>query len=278
MFEYETIIRRALEEDVGAGDVTTMSVIDSTLKGIAEIKAGEDLILAGVAVGKRVFEILNPNTQFEMLSEDGDRISSGDVIARVTGMVTDLLMGERVVLNFLQRLSGIATLTHQFVERVRDYPAKIVDTRKTTPGLRRLEKDAVRAGGGFNHRFALSDGILIKDNHIVACGGIFEAVKRVRERTPHTLKIEVEVRDIDDVREALNARVDVVLLDNMDLSAIKEAMRIIDGRLTVEVSGGVTLNNVEEIAKIGVDLISIGALTHSAKAVDISIDLVKTWT
>lgn len=278
MFEYETIIRRALEEDVGTGDVTTGSVIDPTLKGIAEIKAGEDLILAGVAVGKRVFEILNPNTQFEMLSEDGDRISSGDVIARVTGMVTDLLMGERVVLNFLQRLSGIATLTHQFVERVRDYPAKIVDTRKTTPGLRRLEKDAVRAGGGFNHRFALSDGILIKDNHIVACGGIFEAVKRARERTPHTLKIEVEVRNIDDVREALNARVDVVLLDNMDLSAIKEAMRIIDGRLTVEVSGGVTLNNVEEIAKIGVDLISIGALTHSAKAVDISMDLVKTWT
>lgn len=278
MFEYETIIRRALEEDVGTGDVTTMSVIDPALKGIAEIKAREDLILAGMAVGKKVFEILNPDAQFEASFEDGNQVLKDDVIARVTGRVADLLMGERVALNFLQRLSGIATLTSQFVERVKGYHVKIIDTRKTTPGLRKLEKDAVRVGGGFNHRFALSDGILIKDNHIVACGGIFEAVKRARERMPHTLKIEVEVRSVDDVREALNARVDVVLLDNMDLRSIKEAMRVIDGRLTVEVSGGVTFNNVKEIAKTGIDLISIGALTHSAKAVDISMDLVKTWT
>lgn len=278
MFEYETIIKRVLEEDIGAGDVTTMSVIDPALKGTAEINAREDLILAGMAVGKKVFETLNPDAQFEASFEDGNQVLKDDVIARVTGRVADLLMGERVALNFLQRLSGIATLTSQFVEKVKGYHVKIIDTRKTTPGLRKLEKDAVRAGGGFNHRFALSDGILIKDNHIVACGGIFEAVKRARERVPHTLKIEVEVRNVDDVREALNARVDVVLLDNMDLRSIKEAMRVIDGRLTVEVSGGVTLNNVEEIAKTGIDLISIGALTHSAKAVDISMDLVKTWT
>jgi len=163
------------------------------------------------------------------------------------------------------------------VERVKGYPVKIIDTRKTTPGLRKLEKDAVRAGGGFNHRFGLFDGVLIKDNHIMACGGIFEAMRKAREGIPQTLKIEVEVRDLEGVKEALDAGVNAILLDNMDLETMRKAVRAVDGKMTVEASGGVTLENVEEIAKTGVNLISIGALTHSAKAVDIGMDLIKTW-
>lgn len=277
MVEYDGIIRRALEEDIGTGDITTSSIIDPKLRGIAQIMAKEDLILAGITVARRVFKILNPEVQFEESFKDGDIISDGKVIAKITGRVMNLLMGERVALNFLQRLSGIATLTHRFVEEVKEYPVKIIDTRKTIPGLRKLEKDAVKAGGGFNHRFGLFDGALIKDNHIVACGSIFEAMRKAREGIPHTLKIEVEVRDLEGVKEALNAGVDAVLLDNMDLETMRKALRIIDGNMIVEASGGVTLNNVEEIAKTGVNLISIGALTHSAKAVDIGMDLIKTW-
>ncbi|HIC92096.1 MAG TPA: carboxylating nicotinate-nucleotide diphosphorylase [Syntrophaceae bacterium] len=277
MTEYDEVIRRALEEDIGTGDITTSSLIDPRLKGIAEIRAKEDLILAGITVARRVFKILNPETQFEESFNDGDMISDSTVIAKITGRAMDLLMGERVALNFLQRLSGIATLTHRFVERVKGYPVKIIDTRKTTPVLRKLEKDAVKAGGGFNHRFGLFDGVLIKDNHIVACGSIFEAIRKAREGTPHTLKIEVEVRDLEGVKEALNAKVDAVLLDNMDIETMRKAVKIIDGKMIVEASGGITLHNVEEIAKTGVDLISIGALTHSARAVDIDMDLINTW-
>lgn len=277
MTEYDEVIRRALEEDIGTGDITTSSLIDPRLKGIAEIRAKEDLILAGITVARRVFKILNPETQFEESFNDGDMISDSTVIAKITGRAMDLLMGERVALNFLQRLSGIATLTHRFMERVKGYPVKIIDTRKTTPVLRKLEKDAVKAGGGFNHRFGLFDGVLIKDNHIVACGSIFEAIRKAREGTPHTLKIEVEVRDLEGVKEALNAKVDAVLLDNMDIETMRKAVKIIDGKMIVEASGGITLHNVEEIAKTGVDLISIGALTHSARAVDIDMDLIKTW-
>jgi len=277
MVEYDEVIRRALEEDIGTGDITTSSIIDPDLRGIAEIRAKDDLILAGIAVARRVFKILNPEVQFEESFKDGDIISDSKVIAKITGRVMDLLMGERVALNFLQRLSGIATLTHRFVERVKGYPVKIIDTRKTTPGLRKLEKDAVRAGGGFNHRFGLFDGVLIKDNHIMACGGIFEAMRKAREGIPQTLKIEVEVRDLEGVKEALDAGVNAILLDNMDLETMRKAVRAVDGKMTVEASGGVTLENVEEIAKTGVNLISIGALTHSAKAVDIGMDLIKTW-
>lgn len=277
MTEYDEVIRRALEEDIGTGDITTSSLIDPRLKGIAEIRAKEDLILAGITVARRVFKILNPETQFEESFNDGDMISDSTVIAKITGRAMDLLMGERVALNFLQRLSGIATLTHRFMERVKGYPVKIIDTRKTTPVLRKLEKDAVKAGGGFNHRFGLFDGVLIKDNHIVACGSIFEAIRKAREGTPHTLKIEVEVRDLEGVKEALNAKVDAVLLDNMDIETMRKAVKIIDGKMIVEASGGITLHNVEEIAKTGVDLISIGALTHSARAVDIDMDLINTW-
>lgn len=277
MAEYEGVIRRALEEDIGAGDITTSSIIDPKLGGIAEIRAKEDLILAGITVAGKVFKILNSEVQFEESFNDGDMILDSKVIAKITGRVMDLLMGERVALNFLQRLSGIATLTHRFVKRVKGYPVKIIDTRKTTPGLRKLEKDAVRAGGGFNHRFGLFDGVLIKDNHIMACGGIFEAIRKAREGIPQTLKIEVEVRDLEGVKEALDAGVNAILLDNMDLETMRKAVRAVDGKTTVEASGGVTLNNVEEIAKTGVNLISIGALTHSAKAVDIGMDLIKTW-
>lgn len=275
--EHDEIIRRALEEDIGIGDVTTLFVIDPGLKGMAEIRAEEDLTLAGLAAAKRVFEILSPDMRFDALSQDGNYLSGGDTIARITGKITDLLAGERVALNFLQWLSGIATLTSEFVERVKGYPVKIIDTRKTTPGLRILEKEAVRAGGGFNHRFGLFDGILIKDNHVVSCGGISGAVERARARAPHTLKVQAEVRDLDDVKEALKAGADAVLLDNMDLETMREAVAIIEGKMIIEASGGITLENVKEVARTGVDLISVGALTHSATAVDISMDIVKTW-
>jgi nicotinate-nucleotide pyrophosphorylase (carboxylating) len=277
MMKHDEIIRRALEEDIGVGDITTLFVIDPGLKGMAEIRAEEDLTLAGLAVAKRVFEILSPDMRFDALSEDGNYLSGGNIVARITGKTKDLLAGERVVLNFLQWLSGIATLTSEFVERVKGYPVKIIDTRKTTPGLRILEKEAVRAGGGFNHRFGLFDGILIKDNHVVSCGGISGAVEKARARAPHTLKIQVEVRDLGDVKEALKAGADAVLLDNMDLETMREAVATIEGKMIIEASGGITLENVKEVARTGVDLISVGALTHSARAVDISMDIIKTW-
>ena len=275
MFKNEKLIRLALEEDIGPGDVTTEALIEPDRAARAVIVAKESLVLAGLQVAREVFATLDPAMSFETSFQDGDRAGSGDEILTAYGKLQALLTGERTALNFVQRLSGIATLTRQYVDRVAGSNVRLTDTRKTIPGWRRLEKYAVKIGGAYNHRFGLYDGILIKDNHIVACGGISEAVAGVRNNRPHLLRIEVEVSDINQVKEALENGVDIIMLDNMDLNDIHEAVRLVDGRALVEVSGGVTLDTLPEIANTGVDIISIGALTHSARAVDISMRVVE---
>ncbi len=274
MFNNEKLIRLALEEDIGPGDFTTEALIDRGRTAQAVIFAKESLVVAGVEVAQEVFNILDPAMRFETTFRDGDKIKSGDEILTVWGKLQALLTGERTALNFLQRLSGIATLTRQYVDQVAGSHVRLTDTRKTVPGWRRLEKYAVKIGGAYNHRFGLYDGILIKDNHIVACGGISEAVAKIRDNRPHLLRIEVEVSDLNQVKEALENGVDVIMLDNMVLEHIRKAVRLVDGRAVVEVSGCVTLNSLAELANTGVDIISIGALTHSARAVDISMRVV----
>ncbi|MBW1741240.1 MAG: carboxylating nicotinate-nucleotide diphosphorylase [Deltaproteobacteria bacterium] len=271
MFNNEKLIRLALAEDIGPGDVTTDALIEPDRVARAVIFAKESLVLAGLQVAQEVFTTLDPAMRFETFFQDGDRIGTGDTILKASGKLHALLTGERTALNFLQRLSGIATLTRQYVDQVAGSHVRLTDTRKTLPGWRRLEKYAVKIGGAHNHRFGLYDGILIKDNHIAACGGISEAVARVRNHRPHLLRIEVEVSDLNQVKEALENGVDVIMLDNMDLDDIRKAVRLIDGRALVEVSGGMTLDTLAEVANTGVDIISIGALTHSARAVDISM-------
>ena len=274
MFKNEELIRLALEEDIGAGDVTTDALIEPDHVSTAAIFAKESLVLAGLQVAQEVFTTLDPAMGFDTTFQDGHRVETGDEILTVYGKLQALLTGERTALNFLQRLSGIATLTRQYVDRVAGSNVRLTDTRKTIPGWRRLEKYAVKIGGGHNHRFGLYDGILIKDNHIVACGGISEAVARVRNNRPQLLPIEVEVSDLNQVKEALESGVDIIMLDNMDLNDINTAVRLVDGRALVEVSGGVVLDTLAEVADMGVDIISIGALTHSARAVDISMRVV----
>ncbi len=274
MFKNEKLIRLALEEDIGSGDVTTDALVEPGHVARAVIFAKESLVLAGLQIAQEVFTALDPAMSFDTTLQDSDRVESGDEILTARGKLQALLIGERTALNFLQRLSGIATLTRKYVDRVAGSNVRLTDTRKTTPGWRRLEKYAVRAGGAYNHRLGLYDGILIKDNHIVACGGISEAVAMVRNRRPHLLRIEVEVSDLNQVKEALENSVDIIMLDNMDLSNIQKAVRLVEGRALVEVSGGVTLETLPEIADTGVDIISIGALTHSARAVDISMRVV----
>lgn len=271
MLEIREIIKNALKEDIGPGDVTTAAVADPGCPSQAGFLAKEEFILAGLDVARQTFLILDPEVRFFCDKQDGERIQPGEIFAHLEGSVESLLQGERVALNFLQRMSGIATLTRRFVEAVAGTPVVIVDTRKTTPGLRVLEKYAVRTGGGRNHRFSLSDGVLIKENHIVASGGISVAVNRARKTVPHTLKIEVETRNLDEVKEALEAGADIVLLDNMTPETIREAVEVIGGRALVEISGGVTLKTVRPLAELGVDFISVGALTHSSRAVDISL-------
>jgi nicotinate-nucleotide pyrophosphorylase (carboxylating) len=267
----DRLIRTALEEDIGPGDVTTAATVAPGTPGRAELVAKEDFILAGCGVARRVFELLDAQVSFEGLIEDGQAVRRGEVLAWLKGDAASLLQGERVALNLLQRLSGVATLTARFVEAVEGTGATIVDTRKTTPGLRALEKYAVRVGGGGNHRMALYDGVLIKENHIAAAGGIAVAVGRARRHVPHTLKVEVEVRDLDEVTAALAAGADILLLDNMDLEQLRAAVELVAGRAVTEASGGVNLDTVRTIAETGVDLISVGALTHSYRAVDISM-------
>ncbi len=270
-FELQRIIRTALREDIGTGDVTTQSTVDPESIAQAELVAKEDFVLAGIDVAGQVFRALDPEVSFEALAEDGHPIRRGDVLAWIKGPATVLLQGERVALNLLQRMSGIATMTAAFVREIEGTRATIVDTRKTMPGLRLLDKYAVRAGGGTNHRTALYDGVLIKENHIRAAGGIGVAVARARQRIPHTLKIEVETSDLAEVAEALEAGADIILLDNMGLKQLEEAVALIDGRARAEASGGVNIETVRAIAETGVDLISVGALTHSCRAVDISM-------
>jgi len=274
MFKNEKIIRLALEEDIGSGDVTTEALIDPDHAGTCDILAKESLVLAGLQVAQEVFTTLDPCMSFDTTFQDGDRVESGDKILTAGGKLQALLTGERTALNFLQRLSGIATLTRQYVDRVAGSNVRLTDTRKTIPGWRRLEKYAVKIGGAYNHRFGLYDGVLIKDNHIAAYGGITKAVARVRDSRPHLLRIEVEVSDMNQVKESLENGVDIIMLDNMDLKDIHRAVILVDGRAMVEVSGGVTLDTLSEIANTGVDIISIGALTHSARAVDISMRIV----
>jgi len=267
-------ILQVLAEDIGSGDVTSEAIVPSDAVAIAEIKAKEGLVLAGIDIVREVFHSLDPAIKYEPLAKEGDTIKAGAVLARVSGKTRVLLAGERVALNILQHLSGIATLTAQYVERIQGTKAQILDTRKTLPGLRALEKHAVRIGGGRNHRFGLYDGILIKDNHITAAGGITGAVELARNKAHHLLKIEVETKTLDEVKEALEARADVIMLDNMPLDMMRQAVRIISGRAFAEASGNVSLARVRQIAETGVDLISAGALTHSAPAADISMKII----
>jgi nicotinate-nucleotide pyrophosphorylase (carboxylating) len=267
------MIRRFLDEDIGRGDITSEAIFPEDHHGSARLVARQAFVVAGAAtVAAEVFAVQNPAIVTAGAVVDGCRVSPGQVLLTVSGPVVDLLKAERVALNLLQRLSGIATLTAAYVDVVKGYPVRITDTRKTTPGLRIFEKYAVRVGGGSNHRFNLTDGVLIKDNHIAACGSITEAVERVRRTTPHTIRIEVETDTLEQVAECLHNRVDIIMLDNMSPELMREAVRLIDGRALVEASGGVNLETVAAIAACGVDIISIGALTHSARACDIGMD------
>jgi nicotinate-nucleotide pyrophosphorylase (carboxylating) len=265
------IIRRALEEDIRSGDVTTSAALTGSETGLATALAKEDLIVAGMDVFREVFRVRDGGLIFETGLIDGAWAPRGTVLATVSGSLTSILTAERVALNLFQRMCGIATLTKQFVDAVAGTKARILDTRKTIPGLRILDKYSVRAGGGRNHRYGLYDGVLIKDNHIEAAGGIFEAVRRVRGQAPLMVKIEVEVKDLAEVEEALAAGADVIMLDNMPVHAMKQAVQLIGGNALVEASGNVTLATVRAIAETGVDLISAGVLTHSVRAADISL-------
>ena len=271
------LVRGALEEDVGSGDLTTNAIVSERMRGLGVIVAKEEGILAGIEVARLVFECVDPSLQFIHEMKDGERLVSGEVIAQIRGSARSCLTGERVALNFLQRLSGIATLTSQYVEAIRETGAEILDTRKTAPGLRILERYAVRVGGGKNHRYGLFDQILIKDSHIEAAQGIRRAVETIKEKDGGGNFIEVEVRTLLGVREALEAGVHRIMLDNMDIEEIRKAVQIIRNTewgmedVEIEVSGRVTLETVREIALTGVDYISVGALTHSPRALDISM-------
>lgn len=273
--QIDRIIRQALIEDIGHRDITTDNLIppDHQSQGVFYVK--QEGVVAGIQVAERVFQLLDPEIDFTVLKDDGELVLEGEEIARISGRTRTLLTGERVSLNFLQHMSGIATKTYDLVDRVRHFPVKIVDTRKTVPGLRMLEKYAVRVGGGHNHRFGLFDGVLIKDNHIRAAGGIAEAVHTIKRNISHLTRVEVEVENLEQLREALAAGADVILLDNMDPEIMKEAVRINGGRAILEASGGITQDTLVEVAKTGVDLISMGALTHSAMALDISFDIIR---
>ncbi|MCH8190590.1 MAG: carboxylating nicotinate-nucleotide diphosphorylase [Chloroflexi bacterium] len=273
----EDLVRRALDEDAAEADVTTQALVGASETGAGAflVKAGG--VLAGLPVAEAVFHAVDPSVAFQARTADGQRVRRRHVVATVEGPLASLLAGERVALNFLQRLSGIATLTARYVRAVRGTGAEILDTRKTTPGLRRLEKYAVRMGGGRNHRMDLSDAVLIKDNHLAAIRAqgltIKDAVRRARSQAPPGITVEVEVTSVDESREAVDAGVDVVLLDNMGLDAMRRAVLAARGKARTEASGGITLSTVRAVAETGVDFISVGALTHSAKALDISLEI-----
>ena len=273
MLDANELIEAALREDIGDGDITTSSIIRTSLKADAHLIAKERLILAGSDVFRQVYKKLDPEINFIEHCKDGDEIRQGSVLGELSGQVETILKGERVALNFLQRLSGIATITHEFVRKINSYPVKILDTRKTTPGWRALEKHAVKMGGGNNHRVGLFDAVLIKDNHINAAGGITEAVRRVRAHIPDDFKIEVETSNLQEVKEAVDSGVSTIMLDNMSAEMMREAVNMVSGKVLIEASGNISLHNVEEVARTGVNFISVGALTHSARAVDISLKM-----
>ncbi len=271
---YAPIIEAAVREDLNHGDITTSLTIPADQKARAQIVAKEPCVAAGIFVAMDVFRFMDSEVEFSCMVPEGARCEADDVLLECHGNCAAILIAERPALNFLQRMCGTATLAARFVEAVSETRCRIVDTRKTTPGLRILEKYAVRAGGGFNHRFDLSDGILIKDNHIAACGSVAAAVTRARKNAPHTLKVEVEVTSIPELQEAIEAGAHAALLDNMDCNQLREAVRFarrMNPDIILEASGGVTLENVREIADTGVDIISSGALTHSAPASDLSL-------
>lgn len=267
------LIAHALAEDLGPGDVTSEATIPVDSTSVAVVLAKRHLVLAGLDAAREVFRQLDPSIVFTPFAKDGDAVHGGSEIAKVSGNTRALLAGERVALNLLQHLSGIATLTSKYVEKVKGTKAEVLDTRKTLPGLRQLEKYAVRMGGGRNHRFGLSDGVLIKDNHIAASGGISKAVERAKKKAHHLLRIEVETTNLDEVAEALAVGADVIMLDNMPVDVMREAVKLVAGRALVEASGNVTLDTIRLIADTGVNFISCGSLTHSAAAADISMKI-----
>ena len=267
----DRLIAQALAEDLGSGDVTTNSVVPPETRISGQFTMKEEGVVCGLAVAQRVFSRLDPDIRFIPHCKDGDKVKAGSAIAEISGPAAGILSGERLALNFLQRLSGIATKTQSLVSQVAGTGTKIVDTRKTTPGLRILEKYAVRTGGGQNHRMNLADGVLIKDNHIRASGGITTAVEAARKKAPRTLKIEVEVESIREVEEAVKAGADIIMLDNMPTELMAEAVKLINGRALVEASGNMDNRDLREVANAGVDMISLGSLTHSVRALDISL-------
>lgn len=267
------LVQTAMEEDVGSGDITTSATLHGEEQGRAEAIAKSALVVAGIDVFRAVFLHLDAELAFTAHKQDGDGATPGDVLAEISGRLSSILTAERVALNIFQRMCGIAGMAKLFTDEVKGTKAHILDTRKTVPGMRLLDKYAVRVGGGYNHRFGLYDGVLIKDNHIASVGGIEEAVARVRRQIPHTLRIEVEVRNTGELEEAITAGADIVMLDNMTVKEMKKAVKIAGGRVLLEASGNVSLANVRQIAETGVDFISVGLLTHSVSAADVSLKI-----
>lgn len=272
-YHINEVLDRAFREDIGAGDLTTIYTVPSNAAGNGRLLAREKGLLAGVNAAVAAFCYLDNSVECECLLSDGDPVEEGSLVMMVNGPFKPILSSERIALNLLQRLSGIATQTARWAEEIKDYPARLVDTRKTTPGLRLLEKYAVRIGGGLNHRLALDGGILIKENHITAAGGIGEAVRSIRNRAPFTLRIEVEVTSLEELEEALDAGADIIMLDNMKLALMQQAVELNNGRALLEASGNITRQHLKEVASTGVDFISCGALTHSSRVLDFSFVL-----
>ncbi len=269
------VVKAALAEDVGSGDITTAAVVGQGTRGQCKIIAKENMTVAGLFIAEMAFRRLDKDVVFKPFGKDGEYVKKGKTIAIVAGRLNALLTAERVALNFLQRLSGIATLTRSFAAKAAPHGARILDTRKTTPCLRMLERYAVRAGNGSNHRFGLFDAVLIKDNHITAAGGVQKAISRVNKMYKKRMPVEVEVTNLKETKEAVKAGADIIMLDNMGIAGMKKAVKLINGMALIEASGGININNVEAVAKTGVDFISVGALTHSAMAADISMEVTR---
>jgi nicotinate-nucleotide pyrophosphorylase (carboxylating) len=267
------LVKNALLEDIGPGDITTEATIPADRQAKAVLYVKDEGVVCGHQAAQLAFQLFDPTLTYEILVPEGSWVEYGTKIARITGSARSILTAERVALNFMQRMSGIATTTRRLAESIKYHRARLVETRKTTPGLRLIEKYAVRVGGGVNHRYGLHDAILIKDNHIAVCGSVKEAVLAARKAAPHVMKVEVEVDTLEQLQEALDAGADVILLDNMDPETLKKAVEITAGRAVLEASGGITAANLADVARSGVDIISMGALTHSIKALDISLDI-----
>ena len=270
----EKQLKEFLIEDIGYQDPSSEYVIDQAMEDTeAVIHSKADGIICGIEIAQKVFQLLDENVKFDKKVKDGEFVVKGTILVKVTGNPKTILKGERLALNLLQRLSGIATMTSLYQEKIKNYNAYVTDTRKTTPGLRLFEKYAVKVGGGRNHRFGLYDAVMLKDNHIKIAGSISNAIENVRRHIPHTMKVEVEVENLDQVKEAVSARADIIMLDNMGIDLLKEAVKVIGDKAITEASGGITLETIEEVAQTGVNYISLRALTHSYKALDISLDM-----